>query len=77
MCVHNYLIGGYREDGVSLFLEVHSNRKTGNGHKLEHGKFQLGKKIFTMKVVKYWNRLPKEVVVSPSLEVFKALSNLI
>lgn len=25
------------------------------------------KKKFTMKVVKYWNRLPKEVVVSPSL----------
>jgi len=35
-----------------------------------------------MKVVKHWNRLPREVVEAPSLETFKtrldgALSNLI
>ena len=32
-------------------------------------------KFFTKRVVRSWNRLPKDVVDAPSLEVFEAMLN--
>ncbi|KFO82833.1 hypothetical protein N303_08102, partial [Cuculus canorus] len=68
-----YLKGAYRKAGEGLFIKACGDRTRGNRYKLERGRFSLDirKNFFTMIVVRHWNRLPRNVLDAPSLEVFK------
>jgi len=79
-----YLKWAYRKDGENIFSRAYCDRTGSNGFKLRESRFRLDirKTFFTMRVVKHWNRLPREVVEDPSLEIFKAglhraVSNLV
>jgi len=84
LAAFQYLKGAYRKAGDKLFSRACCDRTRSNGFKLKEGRFRLDirKKLFTMRVVKHWHRLPREAVDAPSQETSKArldeaLSNLI
>ena len=68
-----YLKGNYRKEGDRLFSRVCCDRTKGNGFKLKEGRFRMDirKKVFTIRVVKHWHRLPRQAVDAPSLEASK------
>jgi len=61
------------EPGVRFFCHVTIGGMRGYGHKLCQGRFKLDirKNLFTARVVRCWDGLPREVVRSLSLEVLK------
>ena len=68
-----YLKGAYRTDGENLFSEACCDRTRSNGFKLREGRFGLDirTKFFTIRLMKHWNRLPRETVEDPSPETYK------
>ena len=49
-----------------------SNKARGNEHKLEHRKLHTNTRKNSFTVTEHWNRLPRQVVESPALEVLKS-----
>ena len=68
-----YLKGLQERWGGTLYQGCRDRTK-GNGFKLKEGRFTLDirKKLFPVRVVRPWHRLPKEAVAAPSLEGFEA-----
>ncbi|XP_066035402.1 triadin isoform X33 [Chamaea fasciata] len=72
--VFQYLKGACKTAKEGVLASACSDKTRENGFKLKEAGFSLDirEKVFTVRVVRLWNRLPREVVDSPSLEVFKA-----
>lgn len=55
---------------VGLYSQGIMDSMTGNGLK-ERFRWDIRKIFFTKIIAKHWNKLPREAVESPSLEVLK------
>lgn len=74
--VLNYVKGGCnKDDRTRVFSVVHSDRTRDSRHYLRHRRFPLNikKHFFTVRVTNHWHRLSRELMESPSLEIFKRL----
>jgi len=68
-----YLQGAHKKDGDRVFSRACNYRTKDNGFKLKEGRSRpdIRKTNFTMRVVKPWHKLPREVVDAPSLETLR------
>ena len=73
------------EKGARLFSvapsDVTGEDRTGhNGHRLQHMKLHVNITkhfIFTVSVAKHWHGLPREVLESPSFQIFKTQLDMV
>ncbi|KAJ7410495.1 hypothetical protein BTVI_53279 [Pitangus sulphuratus] len=71
--LYSYLKGGCSQVGVGLYCQATSEGMKGHILKLHQGRFSLDirRNFFMERVVTHQNRLLREVVESPSLDMFK------
>lgn len=69
-----YLIKAYKKIGGGLFTNACSDRKRYNSFELKDGGFRLDtkNKLFTVRMVRHWNRLSREILDVPHLKVFES-----
>jgi len=71
--VQKYLKGQCEKDRARLFSVVPIDRASSKGHKLEHRRFPLNKETLCfLTVMEYCYRLPKDIVVYLSMEIFRS-----
>ena len=77
IAVFNYLKGNHVEEGANLFTAALETRIRSNGFKLQERRLHLNsrKHFLMVGAVRRWNKLPRRVVESPSLEVFRRRLN--
>lgn len=76
MCLGNlvaafqYLKGTYRKVGDGLFKRAYNDRTRENGFKLKKGRYwlDLGRSSLTVRAIRQWTRLPRDIVDAPSWE---------
>uniref|UniRef100_A0A670K9H8 Reverse transcriptase domain-containing protein n=1 Tax=Podarcis muralis TaxID=64176 RepID=A0A670K9H8_PODMU len=73
IAMFKYIKGCHIEEGERLFSAAPEKWTRSNGSKLQERRFHLNirKNFLTVRAVRQWNLLPRSVVESPSLEVFK------
>lgn len=69
-----YLKGAYNKAGERLLTRACNDKTKVNASYLKEDRLRIGirKKFLTMKVMRHLDRLPREAVGTPALEVFKA-----
>ena len=69
----NILRVGVKRMRPDSFFSSAQRQGKGQQHRLKHRNFQLNmrKNFFTLRVTEHWNRLPRGIVDSPSLEILK------
>ena len=73
MTVYKLTRGDQKGLGETLFPLAPPGITRNNGHKLLKSRFRLDihKNYFTIRPARIWNQIPREVMLAPTLGVFK------